>query len=141
MPDLSVLVDLIGSLQMLLVSVSRNIAGDLFAEMHGHSLVFLLTNDLFMTYYHPLCTGVTVVLLSFGLLFAVRRCMVDVGKLVSTLTRVRIYVRFMQGQSLCSSLSLSPMMVDFLCFFLGFLGVVTLKLNMREKDSEPAFPL
>lgn len=37
---------------MFLVSVSRNVAGDLFAEMHDHSLVFLLMNDLLPSIMH-----------------------------------------------------------------------------------------
>lgn len=39
--DLFILVGSLASLQMFLVAVSRNIAVDLFAEMHNHLLGFL----------------------------------------------------------------------------------------------------
>jgi hypothetical protein len=51
------------------MSAFRSIPGDLFGEMHGHSLVLLLMNDLFMIYCHPLCIGDEVVLLLYYFCF------------------------------------------------------------------------
>lgn len=51
-PDLSILVDLLNSLQMFPVSVSRNVAGDLFVEMHDYSLVFMLINGVLQSIMH-----------------------------------------------------------------------------------------
>lgn len=51
-PDLSILVDLLDSLQMFPTSVSRNVAGDLFVEMHDHSLVFMQMNDVLQFIMH-----------------------------------------------------------------------------------------
>lgn len=76
MPDLSILVGLLDdSLQMFLVLVSRNIAGDLFAEMHDHLLVFLLMNDLLPSIMHRRQNCFTLVLFLF--LFVVSRYTVD----------------------------------------------------------------
>lgn len=75
MPDLSILVDWLNSLQLFPASVSRNVAGDLFVEMHDHSLVFMLMNDVLQSIMHEGLCYFTLILFLF--LFAVSRYTVD----------------------------------------------------------------
>lgn len=72
---ISILVDLLDFLQMFPTSVSRNVAGDLFVEMHDHSLVFMLMNDVLQFIMHEEWCYFTIILFLF--LFAVSRYTVD----------------------------------------------------------------
>ena len=56
-------------------SIPRNVAGDLFVEMHDHSLVFMLMNDVLQSIMRKGLCYFTLILFLF--LFAVSRYTVD----------------------------------------------------------------
>lgn len=56
-------------------SIFRNVAGDLFVEMHDHSLVFMLMNDVLQSIMREGLCYFSLILFLF--LFAVSRYTVD----------------------------------------------------------------